>query len=381
MRLYEYEGKKIFSDYGIPVPEGEVASNPDEVVNKSIKIGFPVVLKAQVLVGGRGKAGGIKLARTPEESKEYAEKIFREGVKGVPVRKILVEKAVNIIREYYLSLTIDRSSRKYVYLASSEGGVDIEEIAAKKPEAIIRVYIDPLVGLSDYHLRYLSEGLGLSGEQAKQLQTIAKALYKIMFDYDADLVEINPLALTDKGLVALDSKITIDDNALYRHKDLEESLSKDPREFTEEEVIAKKHGFSFVSLDGDIGIIGNGAGLTMASLDLVAYFGGKPANFLDIGGGARADRVKAALTLLLKDPRIKVIFINVYGGITRCDEVARGIVEALNESSIKKPLVVRLVGTNEEEGRRILESAGIRYFTDDDEAAKYAVELAKRMEG
>jgi succinyl-CoA synthetase beta subunit len=200
-----------------------------------------------------------------------------------------------------------------------------------------------------------------------------------MTDYDADLVEINPLALTDKGLVALDSKITIDDNALFRHKDLEESLSADPREFTEEEVIAKKHGFSYVSLEGDIGIIGNGAGLTMATLDLVAHFGGKPANFLDIGGGASAERVKAALSLLLRDKRIKAVFINVYGGITRCDEVARGIISALEETGIRKPLVVRLVGTREEEGRKILEEAGINYFINDDEAAKHVVELVKNL--
>ncbi len=381
MRLYEYEGKKIFFKYGIPIPEGDVASTTEEVIEKSQRIGYPVVLKAQVLVGGRGKAGGIRLARNIDEARDYAEKIFREGVKGIAVKKILVEKAVNIVQEYYLSLTIDRSNRKYLYLASSEGGVDIEEIAARKPEAIKKVYVDPLTGLSDYHLRYLSDELELSGDHAKQLQNIARSLYSIMIDYDADLVEINPLALTNKGFVALDSKITIDDNALYRHKDLEESLSSDPREFTEEEVIAKKYGFSFVSLDGDIGIIGNGAGLTMASLDLVSFFGGKPANFLDIGGGARAERVKAALSLLLRDPRIKVVFINVYGGITRCDEVARGIIETLNESEVRKPLVVRLVGTNEEEGRRILESAGIKYFTYDDEAAKYAVELAKQLGG
>ena len=381
MRLYEYEGKSIFSSYSIPVPRGEVALSVEEVIQKANLIGFPVVLKAQVLVGGRGKAGGIKLARNIDEAREHASRMFREGVKGVPVRKILVEEALEIKREYYLSITIDRSNRKYVYLASSEGGVDIEEIAATKPEAIIRIHIDPLMGLSDYHLRYIANGLGFSGKDAEVIISIAKALYRIMIDYDADLVEINPLAMTSKGLVALDSKITIDDNSLFRHKDLEESLSKDPREFTEEEVIAKKYGFSYVSLDGDIGIIGNGAGLTMASLDLVAHFGGKPANFLDIGGGARAERVKAALTLLLRDPRIKVVFINVYGGITRCDEVARGIVEALNESSVKKPLVVRLVGTNEEEGRRILENAGIKYFTDDDEAAKHAVELARQLSG
>ncbi|MEL9929604.1 MAG: ADP-forming succinate--CoA ligase subunit beta [Sulfolobales archaeon] len=378
MRLYEYEGKRIFSEYKIPVPRGGIASSLEEVEYRVREIGLPSVLKAQVLIGGRGKAGGIRIARSLEEAREIASRMFSEGVKNVPVRKILVEEAVNIVKEYYLSITIDRSARKYVYLASAEGGVDIEEIAARKPEAIIRIYIDPVIGLRSYHLRALADKLGMDQDSSKTLQNIAEALYKIMLSYDADLVEINPLALTDKGLIALDSKITLDDNALFRHKELAESLKSDPREFTEEEVIAREYGFSYVSLDGDIGVIGNGAGLTMASLDLVAHYGGKPANFLDIGGGARAERVKAALLLLLRDPRIKVVFINVYGGITRCDEVARGIVEALKESGIKKPLSVRLVGTREEEGRKILEENGISYFTSDEDAAKYAVELASR---
>lgn len=378
MRLYEYEGKRIFSEYKIPVPRGGIASSLEEVEYRVREIGLPSVLKAQVLIGGRGKAGGIRIARSLEEAREIASRMFSEGVKNVPVRKILVEEAVNIVKEYYLSITIDRSARMYVYLASAEGGVDIEEIAARKPEAIIRIYIDPVIGLRSYHLRALADKLGMDQDSSKTLQNIAEALYKIMLSYDADLVEINPLALTDKGLIALDSKITLDDNALFRHKELAESLKSDPREFTEEEVIAREYGFSYVSLDGDIGVIGNGAGLTMASLDLVAHYGGKPANFLDIGGGARAERVKAALLLLLRDPRIKVVFINVYGGITRCDEVARGIVEALKESGIKKPLSVRLVGTREEEGRKILEENGISYFTSDEDAAKYAVELASR---
>ncbi|MEZ0290470.1 MAG: ADP-forming succinate--CoA ligase subunit beta [Sulfolobales archaeon] len=376
MRLYEYEGKKIFSEFGIPVPRGSIASSLDEVEIRVREIGFPAVLKAQVLVGGRGKAGGIKIVRSVDEAREVAQRMFSQGVKEVPVKKILVEEAVNIKKEYYLSLTIDRSARKYIYLASTEGGVDIEEIAATKPESIVREYIDPLIGLKSYHLRNLTERLSLDPESAKVLQNIAEALYKIAITYDADLVEINPLALTDRGFVALDSKITIDDNSLFRHEDLAETLKTDPREFTQEEVIAREYGFSYVSLDGDIGVIGNGAGLTMASLDLIAHFGGRPANFLDIGGGARAERVKAALSLLLRDPRIKIVFINVYGGITRCDEVARGIVEALKETGVRKPLAVRLVGTREDEGRRILEEHGISYFTNDEEAARYAVELA-----
>ncbi|MEM3615315.1 MAG: ADP-forming succinate--CoA ligase subunit beta, partial [Candidatus Methanomethylicia archaeon] len=334
------------------------------------------VLKAQVLVGGRGKAGGVKIVNSMDEARYVSNKIFSEGIKGVPVNRILVEEAVNIVREYYVSITIDRAFRSYVYLASSEGGVDIEEIAINKPESIVKVYVDPLVGLRDFHVRKLIGGLNLDGDMAKQFDLIVRALYDIMLRYDAELVEINPLALTDKGFVALDSKIIVDDNSLYRHPDLAETLKSDMRDFTSEEILARDYGFSYVPLDGDIGIIGNGAGLTMASLDLVAFFGGRPANFLDIGGGARAERVKAALKLLLVDERIKAVFINVYGGITRCDEVARGIVEALNETNIHKPLSVRLIGTREEDGRRILEEAGISYFTSDDEAAKHVVKLA-----
>ncbi|MEM2136649.1 MAG: ADP-forming succinate--CoA ligase subunit beta [Candidatus Methanomethylicia archaeon] len=376
MKLYEFEGKSIFQNFKIPVPRGLVASSVDEVSLNVGEIGFPCVLKAQVLVGGRGKAGGVKIVNSMDEARYVSNKIFSEGVKGVPVNRILVEEAVNIVREYYVSITIDRAFRSYVYLASSEGGVDIEEIAINKPESIVKVYVDPLVGLRDFHVRKLIGGLNLDGDMAKQFDLIVRALYDIMLRYDAELVEINPLALTDKGFVALDSKIIVDDNSLYRHPDLAETLKSDMRDFTSEEILARDYGFSYVPLDGDIGIIGNGAGLTMASLDLVAFFGGRPANFLDIGGGARAERVKAALKLLLVDERIKAVFINVYGGITRCDEVARGIVEALNETNIHKPLSVRLIGTREEDGRRILEEAGISYFTSDDEAAKHVVKLA-----
>lgn len=376
MRLYEFEGKKIFSEFNIPIPRGFAAFNLDEIVSRVLDIGFPCVLKAQVLVGGRGKAGGIKIVNSLDEVKNFSLKMFSEGVKGVPVRCILIEEAVKIIREFYLSLTIDRSMKSYVYLASSEGGVDIEEIAATKPESIVKVYVDPIIGLRDYHVRTIVSSFGVEGELTKQLDAIIRALYSIMLRYDADLVEINPLALTDKGFVALDSKITIDDNSLYRHPQFIEILKMGGRDLTSEEIIAREYGFSYVKLDGDIGIIGNGAGLTMASLDLVAFFGGKPANFLDIGGGARAERVKAALKLLLLDDRIKAILINVYGGITRCDDVAKGIVEALNETGIKKPISVRLVGNREEEGKRILEEAGINYFINDDEAAEYVVKLA-----
>jgi succinyl-CoA synthetase beta subunit len=377
LRLYEYEGKEIFSKYGIRVPRGYVISSPDDIGEALRRVGLPAVLKAQVLVGGRGKAGGVRIVRSPEEASRLAREMLSMELKGVRVRKVLVEEAIKISRELYLSITIDRAAKKYILLGSTEGGVDIEEIASRRPEAIVRIYIDPLIGLREYHVRMLLDLMALPQDLAPKMGLIVTSLYRVMNDYDADLVEINPLALTeDRDLVALDAKITIDDNALYRHLDLASLLEKDPRDMDEDEIIARKYGFSYVKLEGDIGIIGNGAGLTMASMDLVKLYGGRPASFLDIGGGASRERVKAALMLLLKRSDIKSIFINIYGGITRCDEVAIGIVEAIRESRSDKKIFVRLVGTREDEGRRILIENGIRYFTDDNEAAREAVRAA-----
>jgi len=383
LRLYEYEGKEIFKRYGIKVPTGVVISTIDEVEEAINRVGLPAAIKAQVLVGARGKAGGIKIVNNIDEAKEAVKSIFEKGVRGVIPRKILIEQAVSILKELYLSITVDRAKRKYVILASTEGGIDIEEIAAKKPETIVKIYIDPLVGLLDYQVRYIAYNLtklGLKENTAREMSLMTKSLYKIMLDYDADLVEINPLALLKTGeLVALDSKIIIDDNALYKHPDLLESLSKDTRDFTKAEIIARKFGFSYVELDGNVGVIANGAGLTMATMDMIAYYGGKPACFLDIGGGANRDRVKEAIKLLLTNPKVKVIFMNIYGGITRCDEVAIGAVEALKETGIRKPLVIRMVGTREEEGRRILIENNIEPYTDDEEAAKRVVEILKEV--
>jgi len=377
LRLYEYEGKEIFSKYGIRVPRGYVISSPDDIGEALRRVGLPAVLKAQVLVGGRGKAGGVRIVRSPEEASRLAREMLSMELKGVRVRKVLVEEAIKISRELYLSITIDRDAKKYILLGSTEGGVDIEEIASRRPEAIVRIYIDPLIGLREYHVRMLLDLMALPQDLAPKMGLIVTSLYRVMNDYDADLVEINPLALTeDRDLVALDAKITIDDNALYRHLDLASLLEKDPRDMDEDEIIARKYGFSYVKLEGDIGIMGNGAGLTMASMDLVKLYGGRPASFLDIGGGASRERVKAALMLLLKRSDIKSIFINIYGGITRCDEVAIGIVEAIRESRSDKKIFVRLVGTREDEGRRILIENGIRYFTDDNEAAREAVRAA-----
>ncbi len=376
MKLLEYEAKEIAKKYGIPIPQGVLIERPDQVSEAIEELGLPVVLKAQVPVAGRGKAGGVKLARDPDEALEKAEQLFSMEIKGYPVLSVLVEKAENIKRELYLSFTIDRANRRIVMLASGEGGMEIEELAKEKPEAIIRLPIDPEVGLKAHEAREVGKKIGLSGNELRQFENIAKSMYKIFVDYDAELVESNPLAITDRGLVALDFRMIVDDNAVFRHPELEAARE---RELTETEKVAVRYGFFYVELDGDIGIIGNGAGLTMATMDVVNYYGGKPANFLDIGGGARRERVKAAVKLLLNNPKVKVIFVNIFGGITLASEVALGIVEALKETENKKPIVARIVGTAEEEGRKILQEAGIPLFESMDEAAKEAVRIAKEM--
>ncbi|ABU81270.1 ADP-forming succinate--CoA ligase subunit beta [Ignicoccus hospitalis] len=374
MNLLEYEAKAIAKKYGIPTPEGVLIERPEQVNEAVEKLGLPVVLKAQVPVAGRGKAGGVKLARDPDEALELAEELFSKEIKGFPVLSLLVEKAENIQKELYLSFTIDRTNRKVVMLASAEGGMEIEELAKEKPDAIVKLPIEPEVGLKAHEAREVGKRIGLSGQLLRQFEGIAKTMYKIFEDYDAELVESNPLAITDRGLVALDFRMIVDDNAIFRHPELEASRE---RELSELEKEAARWGFFYVELDGDIGIIGNGAGLTMATMDVVNYYGGRPANFLDIGGGARRDRVKAAVNVLLKNPKVKVIFVNIFGGITLASEVAQGIVDALSESNVKKPIVARIVGTAEEEGKKILKEAGIPLFESMDEAAQEAVKLAK----
>jgi len=375
--LYEYEAKEIFSKYGIPVPKGRVCNSPEEVYDAACEIGGPVVVKAQVLVAGRGKAGGILKAQTPEEAKSKAERLLGSEIKGLKVSKVLVEELVDIEKELYLSITIDRFHRAPTILASTEGGVDIEEIASKEPWKIIKRQIDPLVGFKPYIARGIAYELGLSKEQVTTITHILSSMYKIMEDYDCELVESNPFAILKDGrLMAVDARIIVDDNAIFKHKDLLEKM-KEYRDMSPLEVEAKEKGFSYVEVDGDIGIIGNGAGLTMATMDMVKLFGGLPANFLDIGGGARRETVKEAVKILLKHPKVKAIFINVLGGITRCDEVAKGIVEALKELKSKKPIVVRMMGTNEEEGKNILKEAGINAYESMEEAAKAVVQLVK----
>ncbi|HDI74575.1 MAG: ADP-forming succinate--CoA ligase subunit beta [Thermoprotei archaeon] len=374
MKLYEYQAREIYMKYGIPVPKGEVASSPQEVRRIAEKLGSPVVIKAQILVAGRGKAGGILFAETPEEAEKISRNLLGKKIKGCVVKKVLVVEKVQFEKEYFLSITVDRDNRVYCFLVSRRGGVNVEELAKKHPEDLLRVNINPLVGLLDYQIRKILSFLSLTSNQKKDLYKIIKAMYEIMRKYDCELVEINPLAVTTRGdLIALDTRMIIDDNSKYRHPDIEEP----EEEYTEYEKIAKEKGFSYVELDGDIGVIGNGAGLTMATMDLVFHYGGRPANFLDIGGGAKAERVKEAVKVLLQHPRVKVILVNILGGITRCDEVAKGIVAAVKEASVEKPIFVRMMGTNEEEGKRILRSAGINVYESMEEAALAAVKVVR----
>lgn len=358
MKLHEYQSKQIFSKYGIPVPRGSVASTALEARQIAEELGGRVVIKAQVLVGGRGKAGGIRLAKTSKEVEEIAAAILSMDIKGLQVRRVLIDPAANIEQEIYLGITNDRGARRPVFMASAAGGVDIEEVARLSPEKIIKVHIDPLLGLRDYQARDIAIGIDLPKEYWKQFTDICRSLYRAYVDCDATLAEINPLAiLKEKSLAALDGKMLLDDNALFRHPDLADMRDIDEEALAETE--ARKYGLSFIKLDGSIGCMVNGAGLAMTTMDIVKYFGGEPANFLDIGGGASADKVAAALRIILSDKNVKAILFNVFGGITRCDEVARGILTALDEVKPSIPMIVRLVGTNAEEGRRLLSEANM----------------------
>jgi len=376
LELYEFESKRIFMSKGIPVPRGVVIERIEDVNKVTLKP--PLMVKAQIPIASRGRLGGIVKVKSLDELKHVVSRLLNTVIGGLKVRKLLIEEAVDIAREYYLSLTIDRVKRKPVILASSEGGVDIEEVARREPWKIIKHYIDPIIGLRDYELRRIAFKIGLRDSSLiREFMSIARAMYNIFTEFECELVESNPLVLTVNGrFVAVDAKIIVDDNALFRHRELE-LLRRECREYTELELKAREHGFTYVELDGEIGIIGNGAGLTMATMDLVKYYGGNPANFLDIGGGARAEVVKEAVKILLLNPKVKGILVNILGGITRADEVARGVIEALNEVNVRKPIIVRLKGTREEEGRRILSKVGIPLYEDMDEAAKRVVELVK----
>lgn len=377
MKLHEYQSKNIFSKFGIPIPKGRVAATAQEAKQIAEELGGRVVIKSQVLVGGRGKAGGVKLAKDPAEAEQLATQILGMEIKGLPVRKVLVDEASNIDQEIYFAITNDRAFKRPVMIASAAGGVDIEEVAAKTPDKIIKVHIDPLLGLREYLARDVAAAMDLPREYWKDFIKIALALYEVYKSTDAELAEINPLVITkEKALVALDGKMMIDDNALFRHPDLNEM--RDTDEDAPAEIEARKYGLSFIKLDGNIGCMVNGAGLAMTSMDVIKLFGGEPANFLDVGGGAGSEKVAAAMRIILTDPNVKAVLFNIFGGITRCDEVARGILVAMDEVKPKVPMVVRLVGTNAEEGRKLLENAKMITAETLADAAKKAVEAAKK---
>jgi succinyl-CoA synthetase beta subunit len=385
MRLHEYQAKEILAKYGVPVNQGEVAHTPEEAEAIARRIGRPVMVKAQVMMGGRGKAGGVRYSRDAEEARRNAQAILgsvlrnEQNPKGELVRRVLVADAADIRREYYLGATVDRGVKSIVVMGSAEGGVDIEEVARHKPQSIIKVFVDPRMGLLDFQARELAFGMGLGGHLADFVRVV-KGLVRTLIEHDASLVEINPLALTttpdgSERIMALDAKMVLDDNALFRQKWAEEM--RDPAEEEPSERQAREAGISFVKLEGNIGCMVNGAGLAMATMDTIKEYGGMPANFLDIGGGAREDKVEAALRIILSDPNVKSVLFNIFGGITRCDVVATGIVHVLEQMKPNVPMVVRLVGTNAEEGRRILEDANLPAATTLDEAARTAVRLAQ----
>jgi succinyl-CoA synthetase beta subunit len=377
--LYEYQGKELFRRHGIPVSDGRLAISSQEAEAAARELGGAVVVKAQVLAGGRGKAGGIKLAEGPGEAAERARDILGLDIRGHVVRKLWVEKASDIAREYYLSLTFDRGDKKPLFMFTTEGGIEIEEVAARDPASIVRLHVDPLEGYQPWHGRRLVFGAGVSdpGEQ-KQIQQIAACLYECFVACDSMLCEINPLIVTPDGEVrALDAKVTVDDNGLGRHPDIAEM--RDLEAYPPEERAAREKGVVYVKLDGEVGVLGNGAGLSMSTVDVVTFAGGRPANFCDLGGGGDAQGVVDALEVITADPQVRSILFNVFGGITRGDEVARGILQALEQMSIEHPIVVRLDGTNAEEGRRLLaEAAPPNLHVEPTmlDAARRAVELA-----
>jgi succinyl-CoA synthetase beta subunit len=376
LKLHEYQSKRIFAQHGVPIPQGDVATVPEEARRIAVRLGKRVVVKSQVLVGGRGKAGGIRLADNPNEAEKVADQILGMSIKGLTVKKVLVDEAADIAKEIYLGIVIDRAKCRPAIMASAEGGVEIEEVARTTPERIVTLAIDPFLGLQPFQGRELAFGIGLSKELVRDFVRIAQGLYNTFVESDASLAEINPLVVTGEGrLLAVDGKMLLDDNALFRHFELAEM--RDADEETPEEQEARRYGLSYVKLDGEIGCMVNGAGLAMATMDIIKLFGGEPANFLDIGGGAQAEKVAAALRIILSDSNVKAVLFNIFGGITRCDEVAKGILEALRDVPTEVPMVARLVGTNEEEGRQILAKAKMATAATLPEAAQKAVASAR----
>lgn len=386
MNLHEYQAKTLFRAYGVDTPRGQLAQSPDEAVAAAEALGGNVwVVKAQVHAGGRGKAGGVKVAKSLDEVRQYASQMIGSTLKtkqtgevGLPIHKVLIEEGLDIVKELYLSVVVDRASKRVSIIASAEGGMDIEEVAEKSPEKIHSIGISPAAGYFPYIGRRLGFAMGLDKKQVGQLATLLQGLYTLFIEKDLSMVEINPLIITGDGkLLALDAKIGTDDNALYRHKDLAEM--RDPTQEDERENKAQELELNYVALDGNIGCMVNGAGLAMATMDIVKLHGGEPANFLDVGGGATAERVKEAFKLILTAPQVKSILVNIFGGIVRCDLIAEGIINAAKEIDLKVPVVARLQGTNVELGRKMLDESGLAITSADDltDAAQKAVAAAK----
>lgn len=378
MDLHEYQGKELFASVGLAVPRGSVAATPEDAEKVAAGLGGRVVVKAQVHVGGRGKAGGVKLADNPRHAREIAQEIIGMDIRGHQVHRVLVEEASEIARELYAALVLDRGAKQVLAMLSGIGGMDIELVAHDHPEALARVWVDPLVGWSDYHGRRLCFGAGLGADLVRPIGEVFACLWDAFVRYEATLVEVNPLIVTADGrLVALDSKFSVDNNSLYRHPDI--AAMRDIEAADPQEQMAAERGVTYVKLDGDIGVLGNGAGLVMSTLDVVADAGGAPANFLDVGGGAKADEIVTALEVITSDPKVKVILFNIFGGITRCDEVAQGVLTAIEHMGISMPIVVRLDGTNDVEGRKIIDDSGVPTLHVEAtmlEAARRAVALA-----
>ncbi|MFX1474546.1 MAG: ADP-forming succinate--CoA ligase subunit beta [Promethearchaeota archaeon] len=375
MRQFEFEAKEAFRKVGLSIPRGRTAQSSDEAEEIAKELACPVILKVQVLAGGRGKAGGIKRAKTPKEARVIAGKLLGMEIHGHRVKRLLVEECLDIAKEIYVGITVDREKRKPVAICSGMGGVDIEKVAEEHPEKIARLTINPLMGMREFEARRLAKAAGFNGRELLNLSRIIMQLWRVFSDNDAELTEINPLIVTTDGkFMAADARLNVDDSSLFRHKSLMERLEKGVAELTELELRAREVGMTYVELKGDIGIIGNGAGLVMATMDAVHYYGGKPANFLDVGGGATADRMTQALDIVLSHPDVKGVFINILGGITRCDEMANGIVSSQKNLRQEVPMAIRLIGTREKEGAEILRKANIPFLETMDAAARLIVE-------
>jgi len=379
LKLYEYETKDILKKNGIQTPEGFLAVNSQQAMEAATKIAKPVAIKAQVLLSGRGKAGGILFASSMIEAEKAAERLLHIKIKGTTVKMILVEEKIPIKKELYFGVTVDRPTRSYVLISSPIGGMEIEEVAIQSPERVLRKIMDPWLGFRSFHARKIAKEMGYNGKQELELAQILETMYRVAMEYDSLIFEINPLVETIEGkFVAADARMVIDDNALFRHPAFEKAMLEENREQMLQEKRALKSKIDYVKLEGNIGIVGNGAGLVMATLDMINHYGGKPANFLDLGGGASVDKITTALKIVFSDPDVDVTFVNILGGITHCDEVARAIVEMEMMTCRKKSLIIRLVGTNEEEGKRILRDAGLSVLESMEEAAEKAVEIAKK---